>query len=107
LYSKNLAKSESETIFEEDLKVIELLLSKHKDLVKIKKVKDEECRIETTYNSMPVSEDIIKNDIDGKRFEFVGQVADESIRKKYVGKSVTSFYKRGEQNPIKYILKQD
>jgi len=61
----------------------------------------------STYNSIPVSEDIIKNDIDGKRFEFVGQVADESIRKKYVGKSVTSFYKRGEQNPIKYILKED
>jgi len=28
---------------------MELLLSKHKDLVKIKKVKDEERGIETTY----------------------------------------------------------
>lgn len=62
----------------------------------------------TTYNSIPVSEEIIKHDtIEGKRFEFVGQVADDSIRKKYVGKSVTSFYKKGEQNPIKYILKEN
>ena len=35
-----------------------------------------------------------------------GQCAkDENIRKKYVGKSVSSFYKKGEQNPIKYISK--
>ena len=61
----------------------------------------------TTYNSIPVSEDIIMHDVEGKRFEFVGQVADDSIRKKYVGKSVTSFYKKGEQNPIKYILKEN
>ena len=31
------------------LKFMELLLSQHKDLVKIKKVKDEECGIEMTY----------------------------------------------------------
>ena len=61
----------------------------------------------TTYNSILVSEDVIIRDIEGKRFEFVGQVADDSIRKKYVGKSVTSFYKKGEQNPIKYILKEN
>lgn len=61
----------------------------------------------TTYNSIPVSEDIIMHDVEGKRLEFVGQVADDSIRKKYVGKSVTSFYKKGEQNPIKYILKEN
>ncbi len=49
LYSKNLAKPQSETLFEEDLKFMELLLSKHKGLVKIKRVKDEERGIETTY----------------------------------------------------------
>ena len=48
-HSKNLAKPQSETLFEEDLKFMELLLSKNKDLVKIKKVKDEERGIETTY----------------------------------------------------------
>ncbi len=49
LYSKNLAKPESEALFEEDLKFMELILSENKDLVKIKKVKDEERGIETAY----------------------------------------------------------
>ena len=71
LYSKNLAKPQSETLFEEDLKFMELLLSKNKDLVKIKKVKDEERGIETTYITIKKNEknliahigknDIIKN----------------------------------------------
>ena len=56
LYSKNLAKPQSETLFEEDLKFMELLLSKHKDLVKIKKVKDEERGIETTYITIKKTE---------------------------------------------------
>lgn len=38
LYSNNLAKPQSETLLEEDLKFMELLLSKNKDLVKIKSV---------------------------------------------------------------------
>jgi len=49
LYSKNLTKSQSETLFEEDLKFMELLLSKNKDFVKIKRVKNEERGIEPTY----------------------------------------------------------
>lgn len=56
LYSKNLSKPQSETLFEEDLKFIELLLSKHKDLAKIKKVKDKECGIETTYITIKKTE---------------------------------------------------
>ncbi len=56
LYSKNLAKPQSETLFEEDLKFMELLLSKHKDLVKIKKVKEEERGIETTYITIKKTE---------------------------------------------------
>ena len=56
LYSKNLAKPQSETLFEEDLKFMELLLSKNKDLVKIKKVKDEECGVETTYITIKKAE---------------------------------------------------
>ena len=56
LYSKNLAKPQSETLFEEDLKFMELFLSKHKDLVKIKKVKDEESGIETTYITIKKTE---------------------------------------------------
>lgn len=56
LYSKNLAKPQIETLFEEDLKFMELLLSKNKDLVKIKKVKDEESGIETTYITIKKTE---------------------------------------------------
>ena len=56
LYSKNLAKPQSETLFEEDLKFMELLLSKNKNLVKIKKVKDEERGIETTYITIKKTE---------------------------------------------------
>ena len=56
LYSKNLAKPQSETLFEDDLKFMELLLSKNKDLVKIKKIKDEECGIETTYFTIKKTE---------------------------------------------------
>lgn len=58
----------------------------------------------TTYCSLPVSEDVRQHDIDGNRMEFVGQIAEQMIREKYVGKSVTVFYKKGEQNPIKYIF---
>ncbi|MFH0888125.1 MAG: hypothetical protein V1871_02830 [Planctomycetota bacterium] len=39
----------------------------------------------------------------GKRWEFRGKIADESIRKKYVSKSVNHLIKQGAQNPIKYI----
>lgn len=49
IYSKNLSKPQSETFFDDDLKFMELLLSKNKNLAKIKKVKDEERGIETTY----------------------------------------------------------
>jgi len=56
LYSKNLVKPENETLFEDDLKFMELLFSKNKDLVKIKKVKDEERGIETTYITIKKTE---------------------------------------------------
>ena len=38
-----------------------------------------------------------------KRWEFVGRVAEDKIRKKYFGKSVASYYKKGAQNPIMYV----
>lgn len=37
------------------------------------------------------------------RWEFVGQVAEPDIRKKYIGKSVSSYWKKGAQNPIMYV----
>ena len=38
-----------------------------------------------------------------ERYEFVGTIADEKTRKKYVDKSVTDIFKTGNANPIKYI----
>lgn len=40
---------------------------------------------------------------DDERWEFVGRLADESIRKKYIGKSILQYQKPGSQNPIKYV----
>jgi hypothetical protein len=38
-----------------------------------------------------------------ERWEFVGRVALESARKRYVGKSVKTYFPKGVQNPIKYV----
>lgn len=42
-------------------------------------------------------------DKDMGRYEFIGNIAEESIRKKYVGKVVSDLFPRGNQNPIKYV----
>lgn len=39
------------------------------------------------------------------RFEFVGKIAGDEIRNKYKDKSVSGIYSKGEQNPIRYIIK--
>lgn len=39
------------------------------------------------------------------RFEFVGKIASDEIRNKYKDKSVSGIYSKGEQNPIRYIIK--
>lgn len=39
---------------------------------------------------------------DPTRYEFVGKVADENVRRKYRGKSVRHCLTKGSQNPIKY-----
>jgi hypothetical protein len=40
---------------------------------------------------------------DSDRIAFNGDVAENSIRSKYIGKSVRQYYKPGESNPCKYI----
>ncbi len=42
------------------------------------------------------------DDMDG-RYEFVGRIANDDIRKRYADKSVRDFFSYGEANPIKYI----
>lgn len=37
------------------------------------------------------------------RFEFVGEIAEENIRDKYIEKSIANLYRKGEANPIKYF----
>ena len=39
------------------------------------------------------------------RAEFVGKVAPDEVREKYIGRSVTKLYKRGEANPVKVFRK--
>ena len=38
-----------------------------------------------------------------ERVEFVGRVADDTIRNKYIWKDISKLYSNGEQNPIKYV----
>ena len=42
-------------------------------------------------------------EVDDGRWEFVGKIAPDSVRKKYVGKSIAKYQKLGAQNPIKYV----
>lgn len=37
------------------------------------------------------------------RYEFVGRIAPQDIRDKYVGKNVADLFPKGNQNPIKYV----
>lgn len=39
----------------------------------------------------------------GERFEFVGNIASQAMLKRYIGKSVKSYFAPGAQNPIKYV----
>ncbi|MCM1494663.1 MAG: hypothetical protein NC089_02565 [Bacteroides sp.] len=59
----------------------------------------------STYNSIPVSDEIKRRDKQEGRWEFVGRV-DEELREKYVGKNVSAFFKKGNQHPFKYIYKK-
>ena len=40
----------------------------------------------------------------GKRWEFSGQVAEPSVRDKYINQSLDNYVKRGSQNPVKYTI---
>lgn len=41
--------------------------------------------------------------IDRNRYEFIGNIASDEIRKKYVNKSVSGLFVQGNSNPIMYI----
>lgn len=41
--------------------------------------------------------------VNTERMEFVGVVANQSIRKKYLGKNVGAFFPKGAANPVQYV----
>jgi hypothetical protein len=46
----------------------------------------------------------IGDDIElGERYEFVGRIAESSVRRRYLGRSVRHYLTPGSQNPIKYV----
>lgn len=59
----------------------------------------------STYNNIPVSDEIKRRDKQEGRWEFVGHVAD-NLREKYIKKNVSVFFKRGNQHPFIYIYKK-
>lgn len=40
-----------------------------------------------------------------ERIAFVGKVAEDSVRKRYIGKSVAKLFKYGDANPVRLFLK--
>ena len=37
------------------------------------------------------------------RWEFVGALANQAVRSKYIGRSVKGYFTKGSQNPIRYV----
>lgn len=54
----------------------------------------------TTYMNRPITRTAGELK---KRYEFIGKIANDKIRKNYVDKSVKHFFTSGEANPIKYF----
>ena len=54
-------------------------------------------------STMRSSDDDGRHEDIPERWEFVGTVAEDVIRRKYVGKSVAHYYAKGAQNPIMYV----
>lgn len=46
-------------------------------------------------------------EIPSDRYEFVGKVADKTIRNKYIEKSIANLYRRGDASPVRYFLKKE
>lgn len=42
-----------------------------------------------------------------RRYEFVGTLADDDIRRRYIDRSVAHYFSKGAQNPIKYVNCRD
>ena len=45
----------------------------------------------------------LPNRIVPNRLEFIGSVAEDEFRNKYIGKTVSHYFRKGNQNPIFYV----
>jgi uncharacterized protein len=54
-------------------------------------------------SSMRHDESLDRQEREKGRWEFVGVLADQSIRERYVGKSVSHYFSKGSQNPLLYV----
>jgi len=52
----------------------------------------------STFQTLPN-----RNPPEEGRWEFVGRIAEESVRKKYQYRSVTHYFPKASQNPIQYV----
>lgn len=48
------------------------------------------------------NEELAERDVTG-RSEFLGSVAPEDIRRLYLGRSVKSYFRKGQQSPVTYV----
>jgi hypothetical protein len=53
--------------------------------------------------STPCKSGIHKKPRTEGRWEFTGQKAEDSVRSRYVGRSVAGYFTQGQQNPVKYV----
>ena len=62
-------------------------------------------RISAWYSALEEIRDTVPFDpeVERGRIIFKGEVAEEKVREKYIGKNVSKFFKRGEASPVKTI----
>ena len=65
-------------------------------------------RIFAWYSALEEIRDTVPFDpkVERGRIIFKGEVADEKVREKYIGKNVSKFFKRGEASPVKTIYNE-
>ena len=65
-------------------------------------------RIFAWYSALEEIRDTVPFDpkVERGRIIFKGEVADEKVREKYIGKNVSKLFKRGEASPVKTIYNE-
>ena len=65
-------------------------------------------RISAWYSALEEIRDTVpfNPEIDLGRIIFKGEVAEEKVREKYIGKNISKLFKRGEASPVKTIYNE-